>query len=290
MTDSQNADAEGARMPLIDHLVELRQRLMYSLVALLVSFVGCYYYSGQIYDFLVEPLAKALAGKPGHHLIYTALTEAFITRIKVSFWAACFVSFPIVANQIWMFVAPGLYEKERGAFLPYLIATPILFFLGGALAYYVIFPQAFRFFLSFESVGGSGSLPIEADPKVSEYLGLVLNFIFAFGIAFELPVGLTLLARVGLVSSAFLKKHWRYAIVLNFCAAGILSPPDALSMVGLAVPLCLLYLVSIWSCGLVERQREERRKASGIDDDDDDDEEDSDDDAPGEKPAGVPAP
>lgn len=290
MTDSPNVEADGARMPLIDHLIELRQRLMYSMVALLISFAGCYYYSAQIYDFLVEPLAKALVGKPGHHLIYTALTEAFITRIKVSFWAACFISFPIVASQIWMFVAPGLYEKERGAFLPYLVATPILFFLGGALAYYVIFPQAFKFFLSFESIGGAGALPIEADPKVSEYLGLVLNFIFAFGIAFELPVGLTLLARVGLISSAFLKKHWRYAIVLNFCAAGILSPPDALSMVGLAVPLCLLYVISIWSCSLVERQRSERRKASGIDDDVDEDDDDDDDAASGDAPAAVPTP
>ena len=255
MSVTEEPENDG-RMPLLDHLIELRRRLMYSIAGLLVCWVVCYYFSGQIYDFLVAPLAKAFAGKPGHHLIYTALTEAFVTRIKVSFWAACFLAFPLIASQIWMFVAPGLYKNERRAFLPYIIATPVLFLLGAALAYYVVFPQAWRFFLSFETVGSSNSLPIEADPKVSEYLNLVLNLIFAFGIAFELPVGLTLLARVGLISSGFLKKYWRYAIVLNFCAAGILSPPDALSMIALALPLCLLYAVSIWSCSLVERQRD----------------------------------
>jgi sec-independent protein translocase protein TatC len=285
MTDTTNEDRDGKKMPLMDHLIELRQRLVYSLLALLVSWVVCYYFSGQIYNFLVEPLAKALVGKPGHHLIYTALTEAFITRIKVSFWTACFIAFPLIEVQIWIFVAPGLYQNERKAFLPYLAATPVLFLMGGALAYYVVIPQAWRFFLSFETAGGPGSLPIEADPKVSEYLSLVLNLIFAFGIAFQLPVGLTLLARVGIISSDFLKRNWRYAIVIIFAAAAVLSPPDALSMTGLAVPMCLLYVVSIWSCQLVERQRAERNRAAGLEDDDDDDDDDEEEGA-GDGPTG----
>jgi sec-independent protein translocase protein TatC len=248
-------DLEHSRMPLIEHLLELRRRLIYSLVGLGLCWVATYYFSGQIFEFLVRPLAKALAGRPQHHLIFTALTEAFLTRVKVSFWAACFVSFPLVAAQVWMFIAPGLYKNEKRAFLPYLVATPFLFFAGGALVYYLIIPNAWRFFLSFEMPGGPGMLPIEADPKVSEYLSLVLTLIFAFGVAFEMPVALTLMARVGLVSSAFLRSYRRYAIVLNFAAAAMVTPPDAISMTGLAVPLCLLYEISIWGCQLVERQR-----------------------------------
>jgi sec-independent protein translocase protein TatC len=247
--------ADDGRMPLIDHLIELRRRLIFSFSGLLVAWIFCYYFGQDLLDFLIRPLAAAMAGRPGAHLQYTALTEAFVTRIKVSMWAACFISFPIIATQLWMFVAPGLYKNERRAFLPYLVATPVLFFMGGALVYYVIMPAAWRFFLSFQTDGTASGLPIEADPKISEYLSLSLTLIFAFGLAFQMPVVLTLLARVGLITSQQLVGWRRYAIVGNVVIAALVTPPDAISMMGLAVPLWLLYEVSIWSCRLVERQR-----------------------------------
>jgi sec-independent protein translocase protein TatC len=195
-----------------------------------------------------------MANRPDAHVQYTALTEAFVTRIKVSLWAALFLAFPVIATQLWMFVAPGLYRNERRAFLPYLVATPVLFFMGGALVYYVIMPAAWHFFLSFQTTGTTGGIAIEAVPKISEYLDTSLTLIFAFGVAFQMPVALTLLARVGLVTSAQLKQWRRYAIVANVILAAIVTPPDAISMMGLAVPLWLLYEVSIWSCWLVERR------------------------------------
>jgi sec-independent protein translocase protein TatC len=251
-------ELDDGRMSLIEHLIELRKRLIFSLSGLLVCWGVCYYFSQELLDFLIRPLAAQFGADSGRHLIYTALTEAFVTRVKVAFWAACFLAFPLIATQVWMFVAPGLYRNERKAFMPYLVATPILFFMGGALVYYLIFPTAWHFFLSFESAGNAGSLPIEADPKVSEYLSLVLTLIFAFGAAFQMPVALTLMARVGLISSKFLVEKRRYAVFINFVIAAVLTPPDAISMCGLAVPLLLLYEISIWSCRLVERGRAKR--------------------------------
>jgi sec-independent protein translocase protein TatC len=194
-------------------------------------------------------------------MIFTGLTEAFFTYLKVSFWAAICVSFPIVAVQIWKFVAPGLYKTEKRAFLPYLFATPVLFAMGASLAYFVVIPYAFRFFLSFETPGGNGSLPIVSEPKVNEYLSLVMTLLFAFGVAFQLPVLLTLMARAGLITSQGLISKWRYATVAMFAVAAVLTPPDVVSQTSLAIPLIVLYIVSIFSCKWVERQRAKREAA-----------------------------
>ena len=247
--------SDEGRMPLIDHLIELRRRLIYSLTALFAAWGACYYFGQDLLDFLLRPLARELASRPGAHVIFTAPAEAFVTKVKVSLWAACFLAFPVIATQLWMFVAPGLYKNERRAFLPYLVATPVLFFMGGALVYYVIMPAAWHFFLSFQTPGGDGLLPIEADLKISEYLATSLTLIFAFGVAFQMPVALTLLARVGIITTAQLRQYRRYAILVNVVIAAFVTPPDAISMMGLAVPLWLLYEVSIWSCWLVERRR-----------------------------------
>ena len=258
MTQAHDGPEDDKPMPLLDHLVELRSRLVYSLAAIAVAFLFCYGFSESIYAFLVHPLAVAVEGKVPHKMIYTNLTEAFFTYLKVSFWASFCLAFPVIAVQLWAFVAPGLYKNERRAFLPYLVATPALFILGGALVYYMVIPLAWRFFLSFETTGGPGALPIELQPKVDEYLSLIMHMIFAFGVAFQLPVLLTLLARVGLVSSTMLEERRRYAIVLCFIVAAVLTPPDVISMLSLAIPLYLLYEVSIFSARFVEKQRAER--------------------------------
>ena len=262
-------------MPLLDHLIELRTRLMHSVIAILVLFFISYYFSLEIYDFLVAPLADVLEEMGGERrLIFTALHEAFFTYIKVAFFAALFLAFPFIAIQVWMFIAPGLYKNEKKAFAPFLIATPILFFMGGALVYYLIFPLAWSFFLSFESVGGAGALPIQLEAKVDQYLSLVMRLIFAFGLCFELPVVMTLLGRVGMVTSKGMKEKRKYAIVLAFVAAAILTPPDVISQIGLALPTMVLYEISIISVKIVEKKRGDVDEDEEDDDDEDEEEED----------------
>ena len=256
MARDEHDPIDDKPMPLLEHLVELRRRLIWSMVAFMVAFLVCYHFSSQIYGFLARPLVDILEHQSGtpRRLIFTQLYEVFFTYVKVAFFGAAFISFPVVASQIWLFVAPGLYRSEKRALLPFLLATPVLFLLGAALAYYFVFPFAWRFFISFENAGlaGGGGVPIQLEAKVSEYLDLVMKLIFAFGVAFELPVLLTLLAKVGIVSSKQLRKFRRYAYVGMFIIAAILAPPDVITQTGLALPLIALYEISIYAARLVE--------------------------------------
>lgn len=267
MTASDHPE-DDKKMPLLDHLIELRGRLIWSFVVLIALFVVCYYFAPDIFNFLVRPLAQQYSDPSQHRLIYTALHEAFFTYAKLAFFAAAFLGFPFFAIQIWLFVAPGLYRHEKRAFLPFLIATPFLFFLGGALVYTFVIPVAWHFFLSFQQMPEAGQMAIELQPKVNEYLSLIMQLIFAFGLVFELPVLLTLLVRVGIVSVAALASKRRYAIVLAFIAAAILTPPDVVSQVSLAIPIILLYEVSIFIGRLIERRRDADAKAEAAADDD----------------------
>ena len=269
MSESKPDEVEASRMPLLDHLIELRDRLMWSIGTIFIAFAGCYFLAPYIYNLLMDPLIQA-TGTEGRRMIFTAPQEAFFTYIRLSFWAAMLISFPVIATQIWMFVAPGLYKNEKKAFLPFLIATPVLFAIGGAFVYYFIMPLALKFFIGFEAPGGEGSIPIQLETKVSEYLSLVMTLIFAFGIAFELPVLLTLLGKVGIATSAGLASKRKYAIVGIFIFAAIVTPPDVISQVGLAVPLILLYEISIWLVKGIERDRTKREAEEAAENADED--------------------
>ncbi len=237
------SDIDQSKMPLLDHLIELRRRLLWSFLALALAFGGSLYFARQIFAFLVQPLLASGQNK----LIYTAIFEAFFVEIKVAFFAAALIAFPVFATQLWRFVAPGLYSQEKRAFLPFLIATPVLFTIGGAMAYYIAIPVALNYLLGFG--GNIGGVQQEALPGVDNYLGFVMKFIFGFGISFLLPVLLMLLERAGIVSLEQLRSARRYAIVGVFALAAVLTPPDVVSQLLLAVPLCLLYemaLVAIW--------------------------------------------
>ena len=243
----------------VSHLTELRKRLINSLIFLVVLFVFCYYFSEYIYGFLVDPYAQAVKNDGiERRLIFTALQETFLTYLKVSFFAAFFITCPYILIQVWKFIAPGLYEHEKSAIMPYLVLTPILFLLGGMLVYYLIMPLAIKFFLSFESAGLSTNLPIQLEAKVNEYLSLVMKLIFGFGLSFQLPVVLSLLARVGVVDSQFLKERRKYVVVIIFATAAVLTPPDPVTQIGLAIPLLLLYELSIISVKFIEKKNKEK--------------------------------
>ena len=239
------------------HFVELRSRLLNSLIFIFIVFIISYIFAEHIYGFLVEPYANAVKNDQiPRRLIFTALHETFITYIKVSFFSAIFLGSPVFLIQIYKFIAPGLYKNEKKAILPYLVSTPILFLLGGLLVYYLVMPLAIKFFLSFETLGTHTSLPIQLEAKVNEYLSLVMRLIFAFGISFQLPILLNLLARVGIVNSNYLKTRRRYVIVIIFAIAAILTPPDPITQVGLAIPLLLLYELSIFTVKFTENKKE----------------------------------
>ena len=249
-------DKKEKKSSFVEHLTELRSRLVKSIIYLFLFFVVCYFFAENIYGFLVQPYADAVKNDGlDRRMIFTALHETFITYLKVAFFAAMFVASPIILTQIWKFVAPGLYKNEKQALLPYLIATPTLFLLGGMLVYYLIMPLAIKFFLTFETSSQLTNLPIQLEAKVNEYLSLIMRLIFAFGISFQLPVLLSLLARVGFINSQYLKKRRKYVVVIIFAVAAILTPPDPITQIGLGIPLLILYELSILSVKIIEKKK-----------------------------------
>ena len=250
MSDTEHLDeVDASRAPLLDHLIELRRRLLYCIAALAVAFAISFYFADRIFAFLVQPLLRAGQGT----VIYTEIFEAFFVQVKVAFFAAMMIAFPIIANQLWQFVAPGLYRKERRALLPFLFATPLLFALGAALAYYVAIPMALHFLLGFDGV--VGGVKREALPAIGNYLSFIMQFLFGFGLSFLLPVLLMLLERAGIVSRQGLIKARRYAIVGATAIAAVLTPPDLMSQVLLAIPLIILYELAIIGIWFTERSR-----------------------------------
>ncbi len=264
---AEDNEIEQSSAPLLEHLIELRSRLMWAIAGFAVAFLFCFFFAKQIFNLLVIPFTWAVgwAGLDQEkvELIYTAPQEFFFTQIKIGMFGGLVLAFPLIAAQLYKFVAPGLYRNERSAFLPFLVASPVLFLIGGALVYFFFTPMVMWFFLSMQQVGPDNDVQISLLPKVSEYLGLIMTLIFSFGLVFQLPVVTTLLAKAGLIGSEGLKDKRKYAIVAAFVVAAVLTPPDPVSQLGLALPTILLYELSIWTARLVEKKREEALAEAG---------------------------
>lgn len=265
VTDKEKEEIEKSSAPLIEHLIELRRRLIWSLGGFFVAFLVCFFFAKRLFNLLVIPFkwATQWAGLDPHkvELIYTAPQEFFFTQVKLAMFGGMVIAFPLIATQIYKFIAPGLYKNERNAFLPFLIASPILFLMGASLVYFFFTPMVMWFFLAMQQTGTNDQVQISLLPKVSEYLSLIMTLIFSFGLVFQLPVVTSLLTRVGMLSSQALADKRKWAIVLSFVVAAVLTPPDPLSQCGLAIPTIILYEVAIWSARMIERSQARERLA-----------------------------
>lgn len=265
MSISEKDEIDKSAAPLMEHLIELRRRLMWSIGGFFVAFLFCFFFAKQLFNLLVIPFkwATQWAGLDPHkvELIYTAPQEFFFTQVKLAMFGGMVIAFPLIATQIYKFIAPGLYKNERNAFLPFLIASPILFLMGASLVYFFFTPMVMWFFLAMQQAGTDDQVQISLLPKVSEYLSLIMTLIFSFGLVFQLPVVTSLMARVGMLSSEALVEKRKWAIVIAFVVAAVLTPPDPISQIGLAIPTIVLYEVSIWSARLIERSKERERLA-----------------------------